>query len=99
MTNVETHDIIITKDGESIMRFDNVEGGMVCGFICVGSTCNSTCCMQQALGRCYSIAEAWNCKPESRAELLRVMKWRIDHGERTMAEANKIGLRFSAEVV
>lgn len=81
------------------MRFDNVKGSKVFGFICCGSTCNRTCCMQQVLGTCYPIAEAWNCKPESRAELLRVMKWRIDHGERTMAEANKIGLRFSVEVV
>ena len=81
------------------MRFDNVEGSRVCGFICGGSTCNETCCMQQVLGRCYSISEAWDRKPEKRAELLRVMRWRIDHGERTMAEVNKIGLRFSVEVV
>lgn len=81
------------------MSFDNVEGIRVCGFICGGSACNKTCCMQQVLGTCYSIAEAWDRKPEKRAELLRVMRWRIDHGERTMAEANKIGLRFSVEVV
>lgn len=81
------------------MRFDNVEGIRVCGFICGGSACNKTCCMQQVLGTCYSIAEAWDRKPEKRAELLRVIRWRIDHGERTMAEANKIGLRFSVEVV
>lgn len=81
------------------MRFDNVEGSKVCSFICGGSVCNNTCCMQQVLGRCYSITEAWNCDPERRAQLLRVMKWRIDHGERTMAEANKIGVYFGAKVV
>lgn len=81
------------------MRFDNVEGGKVCSFICGNSTCNRTCCMQQVLGSCYSIAEAWDNMPEMRAELLRVMKWRIDHGERTMAEANKIGVYFRGTVV
>lgn len=81
------------------MRFDNVDGADVCSFICGGSACNYTCCMNQVLGQCYSIAPAWNDCPEKRAELLRVMRWRIDHGERTMAEANKIGLRFSVEVV
>ena len=81
------------------MRFDNVEGSKVCAFICSGSACNETCCMQQVLGTCYSIAPAWDNFPERRAELLRVMRWRVDHGERTMAEANKIGLRFSVEVV
>ena len=81
------------------MRFDNIEGSSVSGFICGGSACNDTCCMQQVLGRCYSIAEAWDNNPERRAELLHVMRWRIDHGERTMEEANKIGLRFGAEVV
>ena len=81
------------------MRFDSVSGVDVCSFICSGSTCNYTCCMNQVLGRCYSITKARDCKPEKRAELLRVMRWRIDHGERTMAEANKIGLRFSVEVV
>mgnify|MGYP006993866391 CR=1 FL=1 len=81
------------------MRFDNVEGVKVCSFICGDSVCNKTCCMQQVLGRCYSISDAWNNTPETRAELLRVMKWRINHGERTMAEAKAIGLHFSAEVV
>lgn len=81
------------------MRFDNVEGSKVCGFICGGSACNKTCCMQQVLGRCYSISDAWNNTPETRADLLRVMKWRIDHGERTMAEANKIGVYFRGTVV
>ena len=81
------------------MRFDNVEGGKVCSFICSGSACNKTCCMQQVLGRCYSIAKAWDNMPEMRTELLRVIKWRIDHGERTIAEAKNIGLRFGAEVV
>ena len=81
------------------MRFDNVDGGKVCGFICGGSACNNTCCMIRVLGRCYSIAEGWDYDPEKRAELLRVMKWRIDHGERTMAEANKIGVYFNAKVV
>lgn len=81
------------------MRFDNVKGSDVCGFICGGSTCNRTCCMNRVLGHCYSIAPAWDDFPEKRAELLRVMRWRIDHGERTVAEANKIGLRFSVEVV
>lgn len=81
------------------MRFDNVEGSKVCSFICGNSACNETCCMQQVLGRCYSISDAWDDTPEMRAELLRVMKWRIDHGERTMAEANKIGVYFNAKVV
>lgn len=81
------------------MRFDNVEGSKVCSFICGDSACNKTCCMVQVLGRCYSIAEAWDSRPEMRAELLRVMKWRIDHGERTMAEANKIGVYFRGTVV
>ena len=71
------------------MRFDNVKGGEVCSFICGGSACDETCCMQQVLGRCYSMRE----------ELLRVVKWRIEHGERTMQEAKDIGLRFGAEVV
>lgn len=47
------------------MRFDNVEGSKVCSFICGDSACNGTCCMQQVLGRCYSITEAWNNTPES----------------------------------
>lgn len=81
------------------MRFDNVKGGEVCSFICCGSSCDETCCMQQVLGRCYSISDAWNNTPEMREELLRVVKWRIEHGERTMQEAKDIGLRFGAEVV
>ena len=81
------------------MRFDNVEGSKVCNFICGGSACNGTCCMQQVLGRCYSIARNWDSIPETRADLLRVMKWRINHGERTMAEANKIGIYFRGTVV
>ena len=55
--------------------------------------------MQQVLGRCYPISDAWNNTPEMREELLRVVKWRIEHGERTMQEAKDIGLRFGAEVV
>lgn len=81
------------------MRLDKVRGRDVCTFICSGSFCDRNCCMQQVLGKCYSIAEAWEGNPKQRKELLRVMRWRIDHGERTMAEANKIGVYFDAKVV
>ncbi len=81
------------------MRFDNVSGGDVCGFICGGSECSPTCCMNQVLGHCYYIAEAWDEYPERRPELLRVMKWRIDHGERTVKQARAIGVHFGVKVV
>lgn len=81
------------------MRLDNVGGADVCSFICGGSACNRNCCMNQVLGHCYSIAPAWNYYPEKRAELLRVMKWRIDHDERTLAQANEIGVYFGVKVV
>lgn len=82
------------------MRFDNVKGRNVCTFICGMSACDKTCCMQQVLGRCYSIADAWDKgSTRDRMDLLRVIKYRIKHGERTLKEAKKIGIVFKAEVV
>lgn len=67
------------------MRFDNIDGVDVVRFICLGSPCNEDCCMRRVLGTCYDI--------------VKVMRWRVEHGERTMQEAKDIGLRFGAEVV
>lgn len=40
------------------MRFDNIDGGDVVCFICVGSSCNEDCCMWRVLGTCYDIKKA-----------------------------------------
>lgn len=81
------------------MRFNNIDGMDVLNFICGNSPCNEICCMMRVLGRCYDIKRAWDSDENARESLVKVMRWRVDHGERTMAEANKIGLRFGAEVV
>lgn len=81
------------------MRFDNIDVGDVVRFICVGSPCNEDCCMWRVLGKCYDIKEKWNSGESARESLVKVMRWRVEHGERTMQEAKDIGLRFGAEVV
>ena len=81
------------------MRFDNIDGGDVVRFICGGSSCNEDCCMWRVLGTCYDIKKAWDSDESARESLVKVMRWRVEHGERTMQEAKDIGLRFGAEVV
>ena len=81
------------------MRFDNIDGGDVVRFICAGSPCNEDCCMWRVLGKCYDIKKTWNSGENARKSLVKVMRWRVEHGERTMQEAKDIGLRFGAEVV
>lgn len=81
------------------MRFDNIDSADVVRFICGGSSCNEDCCMWRVLGACYDIKKAWNSGENVRKSLVKVMRWRVEHGERTMREAKDIGLRFSAEVV
>ena len=82
------------------MRFDNVKGKDVCTFICGMSACNKDCCMIKVLGGCYSIEKAWDKgSARNRMDLLRVIKYRIERGERTLKEAEKIGIVFKAEVV
>ena len=81
------------------MRFDSIDSADVVRFICVGSSCNEDCCMMRVLGTCYDIKKTWNSGESARKSLVKVMRLRVEHGERTMQEANKIGLRFGAEVV
>ena len=81
------------------MRFDNINGGDVVRFICGDSSCDENCCMNRVLGRCYDIKEAWDSGGIARNELVKVMCWRVKHGERTIKEAKDIGLRFSAKVL
>ena len=81
------------------MRFDSIDSADVVRFICVGSSCNEDCCMMRVLGTCYDIKKAWYSGESARKSLVKVMRLRVEHGERTMQEANKIGLRFGAEVV
>ena len=81
------------------MRFDSIDSADVVRFICVGSSCNEDCCMMRVLGKCYDIKKAWNSGESARESLVKVMRWRVEHGERTMQEAKDIGLRFGAEVV
>ena len=81
------------------MCFDNIDGADVVRFICGGSSCNEDCCMWSVLGKCYDIKEAWDSGEHARKSLVKVMRWRVEHDERTIQEAKDIGLRFSAEVV
>ena len=81
------------------MRFDGIDSADVVRFICVGSSCNEDCCMMRVLGKCYDIKKAWYSGESARESLVKVMRWRVEHGERTMQEAKDIGLRFGAEVV
>ena len=81
------------------MRFDNIDCWDVLRFICGDSPCNEDCCMWRVLGKCYDIKKAWNSGENARKSLVKVMRWRVEHGERTMQEAKDIGLRFGAEVV
>ena len=81
------------------MRFNNIDGADVVRFICGGSPCNEVCCMMRVLGTCYDIKEKWDSDESARESLVKVMRWRVEHGERTMQEAKDIGLRFGAEVV
>ena len=81
------------------MRFDSIDSADVVRFICCGSSCNEDCCMMRVLGTCYDIKKAWNSDESARKSLVKVMRWRVVHGERTMQEAKDIGLRFGAEVV
>lgn len=79
------------------MRYSDVSGNDVCNFICGDSTCGKDCCMHRVLGECFSIADAWG---DGRYDdLLRVMRWRVDHGERTAEELAKIGIQFKAVIV
>lgn len=81
------------------MRFDNIDSADVVRFICVGSRCSEDCCMWRVLGACYDIKKAWNSGESARESLVKVMRWRVEHDERTIQEAKDIGLRFGAEVV
>lgn len=79
------------------MRYSDIPGDDVCRFICGGSTCAKICCMVQVLGRCFDITTAWE---EGRHDdLLRVMKWRVQHGEKTAEELARIGIRLKAVIV
>lgn len=79
------------------MRYSDVSSDDVCRFICGGSTCNKNCCMVQVLGRCFDITTAWE---EGRYdELVRVMKWRVQHSEKTAEELLKIGIRIKAVII
>ena len=81
------------------MRFNNIDSMDVLNFICGSSPCNETCCMMRVLGKCYDIKRTWDFDESARESLVKVMRWRVEHGERTIQEARNIGLRFSAEVV
>ena len=81
------------------MRFDNIDSADVVRFICGGSSCNEDCCMWRVLGACYDIKKKWDSDESARESLVKVMRWRVEHDERTMQEAKDIGLRFGAEVV
>lgn len=81
------------------MRLDKIKADDVCNFICGGSHCNETCCMIQVLGKCYAISEHWRMGEPYRSELLRVIRWRIKHGERNLDEAEAIGVTFTGTVV
>ena len=81
------------------MRFDNIDSADVVRFICGGSSCNEDCCMWRVLWKCYDIKKAWNSGESARKSLVKVMRWRVEHDERTIQEAKDIGLRFGAEVV
>ena len=37
------------------MRFDNIDGGDVVRFICVGSSCNEDCCMMRVRSPCSKV--------------------------------------------
>lgn len=81
------------------MRFDNIDSADVVRFICGGSPCSEDCCMWRVLGACYDIKKEWDSGESARESLVKVMRWRVEHDERTIQEAKDIGLRFGAEVV
>lgn len=55
------------------------------------------CCMVQVLGRCFDIATAW--EEGMYGDLVRVMRWRVQRGEKTAAELARIGIRLKAVII